>query len=115
VNGEVIKTFLVGLGFAVDDKSLKNFNKAMDNAYVRMTLIAGGITAAATGIFAGISQISDGFEKMGYEYRIIAPMINRQIMLRNALLKLPGNWYQHHSAVQQSGDFQFSLSQTKFN
>jgi len=30
-----------------------------------MTLIAGGITAAATGIFAGISQISDGFEKMG--------------------------------------------------
>jgi hypothetical protein len=60
MTGEVIKQFLVGLGFGVDDSSLKKFGKAIDNAYTRVALISGAIKAAAAGTFAGIAKISQG-------------------------------------------------------
>lgn len=115
MTGEVIKEFLVGLGFGVDDSSLKKFNAAIDNAYKRVGLIAAAVTASAAGVFAGISQISDGFEQMGYEYRIIAPMLNRTLMLRQALLKAYGQaGINITKAVQQSVIFNYSLAKTKF-
>jgi hypothetical protein len=115
MSGEVIKEFLVSLGFGVDDNSLKSFNKAIDNAYVRIGIMAAGVTAAAGTIFAGVSDISGDFEKMGYEYRIIAPMINKTLMMRQALLRAYGDaGINITQAVQQSVLFNFSLAKLKF-
>jgi hypothetical protein len=115
MSGEVIKEFLVSLGFGVDDNSLKSFNKAIDNAYVRIGIMAAGVTAAAGTIFAGVSDISGDFEKMGYEYRIIAPMINKTLMMRQALLRAYGDaGINITKAVQQSVLFNFSLAKLKF-
>lgn len=115
MTGEVIKQFLVSLGFGVDEKGMAKFSKAIDNAYVRVGLLAGGIKAAAIGIFAGISKISESFEEMGYQYRIIAPAINKAIILRRALLaayKDAGiNMVQ---AVQASVKFNLSLEKSKY-
>lgn len=115
MDGEVIKSFLVGLGFGVDDNSLAKFNKAILSASIRVTALYASVKLAAAGIFASISSISEGFEKMGYEYRIIAPMISKALMLRQALLAAyRAAGINIVKAVQQSVLFNFSLAKTKF-
>lgn len=115
MTGEVIKSFLVGLGFGVDDTSLSKFNKAILSASTRVTALYATIKVAAAGIFWGISKISEGFEQMGYEYRIIAPAINKALMLRQALLSAyRAAGIDITKVVQQSVLFNFSLAKTKF-
>src|ERR1019366_5580168 len=86
-DANVIKSFLVGLGFGVDDASLAKFNKAIASASLKVAALYGSTQVAASGIVLGISKISEGFEQMGYEYRIIAPAINKALTLRRELLK----------------------------
>lgn len=115
MNGDVIKSFLVGLGFGVDEASLARFNKAIVSATARVGALYAGIKVAAAGIFWGISRISEGFEQMGYEYRIIAPAINKALLLRQALLSAyRAAGVNITRAVQQSVLFNFSLAKTKF-
>lgn len=115
MGGEVIKSFLVGLGFSVDASSLSKFNKAIASAAVRVTALYGSIQAAATGIFWSISKISEGFEEMGYEYRIIAPAINKALVLRQELLKAySAAGINITKVVLQSVKFNMSLAKTQF-
>lgn len=85
--GEVIKSFLVGLGFDVDEGSLAVFNKSIRDATLRITALYGTVNALAGGIVFAFSKISEGFEQMGYQYHIIAPSINKLIVLRQELMK----------------------------
>lgn len=87
MTGEVIKSFLVGLGFDVDDSSLTKFNKAITNATIRVTALYATVKVAAAGIIYGISEISDSFEKLGYEYRLIAPTVNKTLQIRQETLR----------------------------
>lgn len=86
-NGEIIKSFLVGLGFDIDQSSLSAFNKGIKDATLRITALYGSINALAAGMVYAFSKISEGFEEMGYQYHILAPSINKAIVLRNELLK----------------------------
>lgn len=85
--GDVIQSFLVGLGFDVDESSLGAFNKAIQTAALRVTALYGAINAFAGSMVYAFSKISEGFEEMGYQYHIIAPAINKAIVLRQELLK----------------------------
>src|SRR5271166_606668 len=115
MTGEVIKEFLVGLGFGVDDASLAKFNKSIASAAFRVTALYAAIKVAAAGIFFSISKISEGFEQMGYEYRIIAPAINKALILRQALLSAyRAAGIDIVKAVQQSVLFNYSLTKTKY-
>lgn len=115
MNGEVIKSFLVGLGFGVDDNSLAKFNKAISSAALRVTALYASVKVAAAGIVYGISEISEGFEKMGYEYRIIAPAINKALVLRRELLKAySAAGINITKVVQASVKLNMSLAKTKF-
>ncbi len=115
MNGEVIKSFLVGLGFDVDDSSLAKFNKAIASATLKVTALAASVKIAATGIAYGISKISEGFEQMGYEYRIIAPALNKALMLRRELLKAySAAGINITKVVQASVKLNYSLAKTKF-
>lgn len=87
MNGNIIKSFLIGLGFEVDDSSLSKFNKAITSATQKVAAMYAGIQAATAGVFYGISKISEGFESLGYEFRIIAPAINKALVLRREMLK----------------------------
>lgn len=115
MTSEVIKSFLVGLGFDVDDSSLNKFNKAIESASLKVTALYASIKASAAGIAYGISEISQGFEQMGYEYRIIAPMISRVLMLRRELLKAyRAAGIDITKVVQASVRLNFSIAKTKF-
>lgn len=115
MTGELIKSFLVGLGFEVDSASLSKFNKSIASASVRVAGLATAITGAATAITYGISEISEGFEKMGYEYRLIAPAINKTLLLRQALLQAySAAGVNIYKVIQQSIKLNLSLTKTKF-
>jgi uncharacterized membrane protein YciS (DUF1049 family) len=115
VNPEVIKQFLISLGFGVDDSDLAKFNKAIASASARVVTLYTAVQGAAAGIFWGISKISEGFEQMGYEYRIIAPAINKAIVLRNELLKAyRAAGINITTVVQQAVKFNMALAKTQF-
>jgi hypothetical protein len=106
---------LVGLGFSIDDAALSKFNKAIQSASVKVAALYASIQTAATGIFYGISKISEGFEQIGYEMRLVAPAINKFLILREAMLhayKVTG--VDLTKVVQQSILFNLSLAKTKF-
>ncbi len=114
MTGEVIRSFLVGLGFDVDDSSLAKFNKAIATATIKVAAMYAGIQAATTGIFYGIAKISEGFEQIGYEMRLVAPALNRFLVMKEAMLhayRVAG--VDLRRVVQQSILFNLSLAKTK--
>jgi hypothetical protein len=115
MESEVIKSFLVGLGFGIDEAGLAKFNKAVSMAALKVTALYASIKVAAAGIFWSISKISEGFEQMGYEYRIISPMINKTLLMRQALLSAyRAAGINIVKVIQESVRFNFSLAKTKF-
>lgn len=115
MSGELIKSFLVGLGFGVDEGSLAKFNKALASATIKVTALYAATTAMAAGIVKSISSISGEFEQLGYEYRIIAPAINKALILRNEMLKaysIAG--VNIVKVIQSSVKLNLSLDKTKF-
>ncbi len=112
---DVIKSYLVSLGFGVDESSLGKFNKAIQDASTRVLALYGAVQTAAAGIFFGIAQISKGFEDMGYEYKIIAPAINKALILRRELLRAYSSaGVNLVRVVQQSVKFNLSLTKTQY-
>jgi hypothetical protein len=113
-DADVIKSFLVGLGFDVDEASLSIFNKSIKDAALRVTALYTSITAFAGSIVYAFSKISDSFEEMGYQYHIIAPMINKAIVLRNEMLKAYGSaGLNIRKAILASVQFNMSIAKTK--
>lgn len=114
-NGEVIKSFLVGLGFDVDEGSLAVFNKAIQTAALRVTALYGAVNAFAASMVFAFAKISEGFEEMGYQYHIIAPAINKAIVLRQELLKAySAAGINIRKVIVDSVKLNMSLAKTKF-
>jgi hypothetical protein len=112
---EVIKSFLVGLGFDIDESGLAKFNRSVENASVKVLALSTAIEATATAIAYGISDIAQSFEKMGYEYRIIAPAINKALILRRELLKAYSQaGINLTQVIQSSVKLNMSLAKTGF-
>lgn len=112
---DLIKSFLVGLGFTVDNASYAKFNESIKTATKRVLALYAASKAMAAGVFLGISKVAQGFEQLGYQFRIIAPSINRELMLRRELLKAYAQaGVNIGQAIQQSIRFNVSLAKTKF-
>lgn len=115
MNGDVIKSFLIGLGFDVDDASLAKFNKAVASATLKVAALYGSIKIMSAGIVFGLAKISEGFEQMGYEYRLIAPAINKALVLRRELLKAyAAAGINIGRVIQSSLKLNLSLAKTRF-
>ena len=114
-NDEIIKSFLVGLGFDVDQSSLAVFNKAIQTAALRVTTLYGAVNAFAGSMVFAFSKISESFEQMGYEYHLIAPAINKAIILRNEMLKAySAAGINIRKVIVASINLNMSLAKTKF-
>lgn len=114
-NGEVIKSFLVGLGFDVDDSSLAVFNRSIQTAALRVTALYGAVNAFAGSMVYAFAKISEGFEEMGYQYHIIAPAINKAIVLRHELLKAySAAGINIRKVIVDSINLNMSLAKTRF-
>lgn len=87
MNGETIKSFLVSLGFGVDESSLAKFNKSITAATVKVTALYTSINVLAAGVAKAITGISGDFEDLGYELKILAPAINKALVLRQEMFK----------------------------
>lgn len=115
MNGETIKQFLIGLSFGIDEAALSKFNKALSSATLKVTALAVSVKVAAAGIFYGISKISDSFEQLGYELRLIAPPVTKMLQLRQELMKAyRAAGVDLKVAAQQAVLFNFSLTKTKY-
>lgn len=115
MGGDVIKSFLVGLGFDVDDSSMAKFRKAIDVATIKVTALATATIAMASAVAKSIASVSDDFEQMGYEYRIIAPAINKALLLRRELLKAySAAGINIQKTVRESVLLNLSLTKTKY-
>jgi hypothetical protein len=62
---EVIKDFMVGLGFEVDQAGLSNFSEKIKNAGSLVTGLAAGITAAAGAITGWVSNTAAQYDGLG--------------------------------------------------
>lgn len=114
-NGEIIKSFLVSLGFNVDESSLAAFNKGIQSAALRVTALYGAVNAFAGSMVYAFAKISEGFEEMGYQYHIIAPAINKAIVLRQELLKAySAAGINIRKVIVDSIRLNMSLAKTKF-
>lgn len=115
MTGEVIKSFLVGLGFEVDDAGLSKFNKSIAQATLRVSALYGSIQAASGAVAFGISKISQEFENLGYEYKIIAPAINKALILRREMLRAySAAGVNLSQVVQASLRLNLSLTKTRY-
>lgn len=114
MTGEVIKSFLVGLGFDVDDKSLEKFNKSITMAALKVAALGTSINAAAAGIYKAISSISSSFEDIGYQFHIISPAINKALVLRNEMIKAyQAAGINMTEVIQNSVKLNMSIAKTK--
>jgi hypothetical protein len=111
----IIKEFLVGLGFEVDEASLKKFNDGIKSATLRVTALYASVKAATAGIVKAISSVSSNFETLGYEMRILAPSINRVLALRREMLRAySAAGVNLGKVLQQSIRLNFSLAKTRY-
>jgi hypothetical protein len=63
-NADVIKEFLVGLGFKIDEKGQKRFVDTVASATVTVTALGVATAAAATTVVAGVAKIADSLEQL---------------------------------------------------
>jgi len=115
VTGDVIKEFLVSLGFEIDKKSFSDFNQGLISATKRVGALYAAMTAAGVGIFYGISKAAGSVEELGYQLRLIAPSINRMMYLRQELLKAySAAGVDLRKAAQQAIMFNLAMEKTKY-
>lgn len=79
MSGEVIKEFLVGLGFKVDEAGLAKFTAGVTNATVAVTAMGAAAAAAATAIFAGVKGVANEYNelsKLAEQFRTTADAVD---------------------------------------
>jgi len=65
MNGDVIKEFLVGLGFQIDEQGLNNFNNGIAKASLVVTALGAASVAAAAGITKFVAGVAEKFDVVG--------------------------------------------------
>ena len=79
MDSDMIKEFLVGLGFKVDAQGLKLFAGTIENCTRAAIALGVGVTAAATATVAAVGKVSEEFEDLYYaSQRIKASVGNIQ-------------------------------------
>lgn len=61
---DVIKEFLVGLGFEVDEKGLKTFTKSIDGATTAVTRLVTTLAGASLTVAAGVATFANNLENL---------------------------------------------------
>lgn len=112
---EIIKSFLVGLGFSVDQSSLAAFNKGLASASAKVAGLFAAVQVSELGIVKAVSSIAESFEEFGYATRTIAPAINKTLLLQKAMMEAyQGAGIDIKKAAQQSVVFNITLAKTKY-
>lgn len=79
MSGEVIKEFLVGLGFKVDEAGMQSFTAALGGATVQAAALGAATAAAAGAVFAAVQHIAGEYfelDKLAMRFRSTAEEID---------------------------------------
>jgi hypothetical protein len=83
-DGNVLREFLVSLGFAVDEASMKKFTTSVEGVTKSVKTVGLEVAAAATGIIAGVKIISNQMENLYYASQRTGATVGNIMALRYA-------------------------------
>jgi hypothetical protein len=84
VNGAVIKEFLVGLGFQVDEQGLKKFEDGIKGATIAVAAIGAASMAAAGAVVAFVAGVADRLDAVGDSADRIGTTVDELMRLQYA-------------------------------
>lgn len=84
MNDDVLREFLVGLGFKVDEVGMKKFVDSVDKVTKDVKTAGLAIAATATGFIAGVAIISNQMEKLYYASQRTDETVGNIMALRYA-------------------------------
>lgn len=84
MSDNVLREFLVSLGFQVDEAGLKKFQTSVEGVTKSVMHIGAGIAAAATGVVAGVKVISNQMENLYYASQRTGATVGNIMALRYA-------------------------------
>lgn len=84
MSDNVLREFLVSLGFQIDEVGLKKFNTAVEGVTKSVMRIGTEVTAAAVGVIAGVKIISNQMENLYYASQRTGATVGNIMALRYA-------------------------------
>lgn len=84
MNGAVIKEFLVGLGFQVDEQGLKKFEDGIKGATIAVAAIGAASMAAAGAVVAFVAGVADRLDAVGDSADRIGTTVDELMRLQYA-------------------------------
>ncbi|MBB3004358.1 hypothetical protein FHX57_006740 [Paraburkholderia tropica] len=84
MSDNVLREFLVSLGFKIDEAGLKKFENSVEGVTKSVINIGAGIAAAATGVVAGVKIISSQMENLYYASQRTGATVGNIMALRYA-------------------------------
>lgn len=97
---EVLKGFLVSLGFKVDEQGQKKFKEVIQGAVLQANLLASAVEAAATAVAKGLFGMSDSFDKLYFASRRTGASVQNIRALSYAFTQVGGSSGEASSAVE---------------
>jgi hypothetical protein len=84
MSDNVLREFLVSLGFKIDEASMKKFTTSVESVTKSVMQVGAGVAAAATGIVAGVKIISNQMENLYYASQRTGATVGNIMALRYA-------------------------------
>lgn len=97
---DIIKEYLVNLGFQVDERGLKNFTNGIDAAGKNVLKLVAGIQGVALAITAGVTKFASGMEKMYFASQKGGASATNIKALHNAVQNLTGAGEEAEASLQ---------------
>ncbi len=97
---EVLKGFLVSLGFKVDEQGQKKFKEVIQGAVLQANLLASAVEAAATAVAKGLFGMSDSFDKLYFASRRTGASVQNIRALSYAFTQVGGSSGEASAAVE---------------
>lgn len=104
-DSDVIKEFLVALGFKVDDAKLKKFATGIDQATKFVGGLATGVEAMAVAVEAAVTKVSAKFEDLYYASQRIGDSVENVRGFAFAVGQVGGSAQGAMQALENMGEF----------
>jgi hypothetical protein len=104
-DSSIIREFLVGLGFKVDDKKLKDFTQSIDKATQFVGKLALGMEAMAVAVTASVTKVSSQFEDLYYASIRMSDSVENIRGMTFAIGQLGGTAQGGMQALENLGEF----------
>jgi hypothetical protein len=100
---DVIREFLVSLGYEVDDQSERKFNNSLRGAVVQANLLADAITGMARFVVEGIEKVARSFDSLYWTSQRTGASVENIRALSYAVSQLGGTYEGARASIEAFG------------